>query len=45
VEAVSAQDIARLGERMLGGKACAASVLGPKTALGAAESFQRALFN
>ena len=45
IEAVSAQDIARLGERMLAPKVCAASVLGPKAALRAAESFQRALFN
>jgi predicted Zn-dependent peptidase len=45
IEAVTAQDIARLGERMLAAGTCAASVLGPKAALSAAESFQRALFN
>lgn len=45
VDAVEARDIARLGERMLGDRRCVAAVLGPKRALGAAEQFQRFLFN
>ena len=45
VDAVSAADIARLGEQMLHAKSCVAAVLGPRRALAAAERFQRSLFN
>jgi predicted Zn-dependent peptidase len=45
VDAVTPQDLERLGQRILGPSACAASVLGPRAALGAAEGFARALFN
>ena len=45
VDQVSAEDLARVGARMLAPGACAASVLGPKRALGAAESFRQAVFN
>lgn len=45
VDAVSAADIAQLGERMLQARSCVAAVLGPRRALGAAERFRKALFN
>ena len=45
VDQVTAEDVRRLGERMLAAKACATAVLGPKPALAAAEEFSRALFN
>jgi predicted Zn-dependent peptidase len=44
IEAVTAGDLARLGETILGRGACAAAVLGPRPALGAGEAFRRALF-
>jgi predicted Zn-dependent peptidase len=44
VDEVSADDIGRVGQRMLSPRACVAAVLGPRAALGAAEGFQRALF-
>jgi predicted Zn-dependent peptidase len=43
IEAVTAEDLAALGARMLGPGMSAASVLGPKAALKAGEAFQRAL--
>jgi len=43
IDAVSAADIARLGDDMLAAGRCAASVLGPKGAMKAAEAFERAL--
>jgi predicted Zn-dependent peptidase len=43
IDAVSAPDLARLGERFLAG-ASACAVLGPKRALPAADAFQRSLF-
>ena len=45
VDQVSADDIIRLGRRLLAQRTCVASALGPKGALGATEAFQRALFN
>jgi predicted Zn-dependent peptidase len=44
VEAVTADDLRRLGEAMLAPRRAAAAVLGPKAALAAAETFERALF-
>jgi len=44
IDAVTAQDVRRLGERLLQPRACAVAVLGAKSALPAAEGFQRALF-
>jgi predicted Zn-dependent peptidase len=44
VEAVTAADIARLGERLLAGGGSASGVLGAKAALKAPEVFDRALF-
>jgi predicted Zn-dependent peptidase len=44
VDAVTTADIARLADQMLGSKKLAAAVLGPKAALAAAPSFERALF-
>jgi predicted Zn-dependent peptidase len=44
LDAVTAGDLRRLGESMLGPRRAAAAVLGPKAALGAAEAFARALF-
>jgi predicted Zn-dependent peptidase len=43
VEAVSAQELSAAAGRMLEPKACAAAVLGPAKALGAAEAFQESL--
>ena len=43
IEAVTAADIARIGERLLAPKACVAAVLGPKSALAAAGRFERAI--
>lgn len=43
IDAVSAEDLARLGEAMLERGRCAASVLGPKAALKAGEAFGQAL--
>ncbi len=44
IDDVSAAEIRGFGERMLSQRACAGAVLGPKRALGAAEAFERALF-
>ena len=44
IEAVTAADIARLGERLLAGGRSASGVLGAKAALKAPEIFDRALF-
>ena len=44
IDAVSPADFARLGERMTGDRLTASAVLGSKGALGAPESFERALF-
>ncbi|MGZ8364654.1 MAG: M16 family metallopeptidase, partial [Caulobacteraceae bacterium] len=44
VEAVTAGDIARLGERLLSPKTLAGAVLGPKSAMGAGDVFARAAF-
>jgi predicted Zn-dependent peptidase len=44
IDAVSAADVARFRDRMLGPGTCAVSVLGPKRALGAGEAFRQALF-
>ena len=43
IGAVTAADVARVGERLLAPKACVAAVLGPKAALKAGERFQRAM--
>jgi predicted Zn-dependent peptidase len=45
IDAVSAADIRRLGERLLRPRACAAAVLGARPALAAAEGFERALLS
>lgn len=44
IDAVTEADMTRLADRLLAGRRCAASVLGPKGALKAAEGFHRALF-
>ena len=44
VDAVSAHDIARLAQRIIGERKTAVAVLGPKAALKAAPAFERALF-
>ena len=44
VDAVSAEDVRRLGARLLEPGACACAVLGPKRALSAGQGFARALF-
>ncbi len=44
IDAVSQADVTRLGEAMLAPGKAAASILGPKASLKAAEAFQRALF-
>jgi predicted Zn-dependent peptidase len=44
IDAVSAADLARLGEAMIAPGKAAVSVLGPKPALKAPEAFERALF-
>ena len=44
IDAVEASDLARLGAALLAPGKAAASVLGPKPALKAAEAFQKALF-
>jgi predicted Zn-dependent peptidase len=44
IDAVEARDLARLGERLLGQRACAAAVLGPRPAMKAARAFETALF-
>jgi predicted Zn-dependent peptidase len=44
IDAVSADDIARLGAQILAPGAAATSVLGPKGAMKAKDAFQRALF-
>lgn len=44
IDAVTAADIARLGERLLSPKRAATAVLGPKGAMTAPEAFEKALF-
>ena len=44
IDAVTAEDIRRLGGRLLQPRACAVAALGPKAALPATEAFERALF-
>ena len=44
IDAVTAADIARLGQRLLAPGLCVGAVLGPKRSTAAAEAFQRALF-
>jgi len=44
IDQVTAADFARLGERMIADRRCVVSVLGSKTALGAPEAFERAVF-
>ncbi|WP_374573673.1 M16 family metallopeptidase [Phenylobacterium sp.] len=44
IEAVEPADLARLGERLLGGKVSAGAALGPRAALKAVEAFHRGLF-
>ncbi len=44
IDAVTAADIARLGQRLMSPGLCAGAVLGPKRSINAAEGFQRALF-
>ena len=44
IDAVSAADFARLGERMLGPKRSVVSVLGSKAAMSAPDAFERAAF-
>lgn len=44
IDAVTAQDLIALGEQILAPRLCAVSVLGPKSALKAAEAFEQALF-
>ena len=45
IDAVTPEDLARLGQEILSQQSCAAAVLGPRPALGAAEAFRRALFD
>jgi predicted Zn-dependent peptidase len=44
IDAVSAENVARLGETILSARACAMAVLGPRPALKATERFRKALF-
>jgi len=44
IDAVTAADFARLGERMTAGRVSASAVLGSKAALGAADTFESTLF-
>ncbi len=44
VDAVSAEDIRRVGGQMLQARACVAAVLGPRSALAAADGFRKALY-
>ena len=44
IDAVTAADIARVGERLLAPRVCACAVLGSKRAMKAGEAFQAALF-
>jgi predicted Zn-dependent peptidase len=44
IDAVRADDVTRLAQRLLAQRACAPAVLGPKPALKAAERFAAALF-
>ncbi|QUD87300.1 M16 family metallopeptidase [Phenylobacterium montanum] len=44
IDAVEAADLARLGERLLGPRACAGAVLGPRPAMKAARAFEVELF-
>jgi predicted Zn-dependent peptidase len=44
IDAVTAADIARLGQRITGPRKAAGAVLGPKGAMGAPEAFEQALF-
>jgi predicted Zn-dependent peptidase len=44
IDAVTTADLARVGERILSGRASACAVLGPKKAMSAVDAFQRALF-
>ena len=44
IDAVTAADLARVGTRILASGVSACAVLGPKTAMPAAEAFQRSLF-
>ncbi|MDP3176189.1 MAG: pitrilysin family protein [Phenylobacterium sp.] len=45
IDEVTAQDLGRIGERMLSERRSVAAVLGPKTALAAAETFEKSLFH
>ena len=44
IDAVTAADLGRVGERLLRGGLCACAVLGPKRAMPAVDAFQRSLF-
>ncbi len=44
IDAVTAEDVQRVGLRLLEPKAAASAVLGPKRALGAGQGFEQALF-
>ena len=44
IDAVGLEDLGRISELLLGRRQCAVSVLGPRPALRAGESFRRALF-
>jgi predicted Zn-dependent peptidase len=44
IDAVTAEDIIALGQQILAPRRAAVSVLGPKSALKAADAFQNALF-
>lgn len=45
VDAVTAEDVARLGRRLLSGRRAATAVLGAKTSLKAGEAFDKTLFS
>ena len=45
IDAVSPQDLGRVGERLLAPATCVAAILGPKAAMAAAEGFQAALLS
>jgi len=44
VDAVTAADVARLGQRLLDSRRCATAILGAKSALKAGPAFEKALF-
>jgi predicted Zn-dependent peptidase len=44
IDAVSLEDLRRVGERILAPRRCAAAMVGPKSALAAPEAFEKALF-